>query len=213
MQGSPQLLPNKIWKQLDQYSNWKIISTKTLAGFLSKNQLNWEYNLRLNWFQNVRNESSRKQLVTIGMHEISQLLPNKFWKQLNQYSNWKILGTKTSAGFSSKNKLNCEYNLRINWFQNVRNESSRIQVVTIDTQEISQYFLTSFENNWTGIATAKSQVQKHQLKFRQKAKRMRNKTCYSAKFSVLRRSNVQSTELQRTSIKNFRFYWTSYQET
>ena len=82
----PQLLPNKFWKQLNQYSNWKIIGTLTSAGFLSKNQLNWEYNLRLNCFQNVRNESSRVQGVLIDMQEISQLLPNKFWKQVNQYT-------------------------------------------------------------------------------------------------------------------------------
>ena len=156
MQGVPQLLPNKIWKQLKQYSNWKIISTKTSAGFLSKNQMNWEYNLRLNCFQNVRNESSRVQWVTIGMQEISQLLPNKFWKQLNQYSNWKILGTKTSAGLSLKNQLK----------RNITWDSTKFRVLELnqlgsrDSQlkcrEFLSYFRTRFENNWSSIATGKS---------------------------------------------------------
>ena len=156
MQEVSQLLPNKIWKQLDQYSNWKIISTKTSAGFSSKNQLNWEYNLRINWFPNVRNEWSRIQVVTIDMQENSQLLPNKFWKQLNQYSKWKIIETKTLAGFSLKNQLK----------RNITWDSTKFRVLEMNQVESSDpqvkcrkflsYFRTSFENNWTSIATGKT---------------------------------------------------------
>ena len=155
MQGVPQLLPNKISKQLNQYSNWKIISTKTSAAFLSKNQLNWEYKLRLNCFQNVRNDLSRVQWVTIGMQEISQLLPNKFWKQLNQYS-WKILGTKTSAGLPLKNQLK----RNITWDSTKFRVLEMNQVGSSDPQlkcrKFLSYFRTRFENNWTSRATGKS---------------------------------------------------------
>ena len=156
MQEVSQLLPNRFRKQLNQYSNWKIISTKTSAGFLSKNQLIWEFNLRINWFQNVRNESSRIQVVTIDMQENCQLLPNTFWKQLNQYSNWKIIGTKTLARLSLKNQLK----------RNITWESTKFRVLEMnqlesrDSQlkcrEILSYFRTRFENNWTNIANGKS---------------------------------------------------------
>ena len=70
-----------------------------------------EYNERLNWFQSVRDESSRVQGFTIEMQEVSQLLPNKFWKQLNYNGNWKVIGTKKSAENPPKSQLNAEYNL------------------------------------------------------------------------------------------------------
>ena len=156
MQGNPQLFPNKIWKQLDQYSNWKIISTKTSAGFSRKKHFNWEYNLRINWFQNVRNKPSRIQVVTIDMQENSQLLPNKFWKQLNQYSNRKIIGTKTLARLSLKNQLK----RTITWESNKFRVLEMNQVESSDPQvkcrEILSYFRTRFENNWTSIANGKS---------------------------------------------------------
>ena len=166
MQGVPLLLPNKFWKQLNQHSNWKIISTKTSAGFSSKNQLNWEFNLRINWFQNVRNESSRIQAVTIDMQENSQLLPKKFWKQLSQYSNWKIIGTKTLARLSLKNQLK----RKIPWDKTKFKVLEMNQVESSDSQlkrrKFLSYFRTRFENNWTSIATGKSWVQKLRLDFR-----------------------------------------------
>ena len=83
----------------------------TPAEFFPKSQLKVEVIVRLNQLQSVRDESSRVQGFTNKMQEVSQLLPNKIWKQLDQYSNWKIISTKTSAEFSSKNQLNAEYNL------------------------------------------------------------------------------------------------------
>ena len=156
MQKVSQLLPNKFWKQLNQYSNWKIIGTKTSAALSLKSQLNWEINLRINWFQNVRNESIRIQVVTIDMQEKSQLLPNKFWKQLSQYSNWKIIGTKTLARLSLKNQLK----------RNITWESTKYRVLEVNQREsrdsqlkcreFLSYFRTRFENNWTNIETGKS---------------------------------------------------------
>ena len=156
MQKVSQLLPNKIWKQLDQYSNWKIISTKTSAGFSSKNQLNWEINLRINWFQNVRNESSRIQVVTIDMREKSQLLPNKFWKQLSQYSNWKIIGTKTLARLSLKNQLKRNITLESTTFRVLEMNQRESRDSQLKCRNFLCYFRTRFENNWTSIATGKS---------------------------------------------------------
>ena len=156
MQEVSQLLPNKIWKQLDQYSNWKIISTKASAGYSSKNQLNWEYNLRINWFPNVRNESSRIQVVTIDMQENSQLLPNKFWKQLNQYSNWKIIGTKTSARLSLKNQLKRNITWDITKFKVLEMNQVESSDSQLKCRKFLSYFRTRFENNWTIIATGKS---------------------------------------------------------
>ena len=156
MQEVSQLLPNKIWKQLDQYSNWKVISTKASAGFSSKNQLNWEYNLRINWFPNVRNESSRIQVVTIDMQENSQLLPNKFWKQLNQYSNWKNIGTKTLARLSLKNQLKRNITWESNKFRVLEMNQLESRDSQLKCREILSYFRTRFENNWTNIATGKS---------------------------------------------------------
>ena len=156
MQEVSQLLPNKIWKQLDQYSNWKIINTKNSAGFLSKNQLNWEYNLRINWFKNVRNKSSRIQAVTIDMQEISQLLPNKFWKKMNQYSNWQIMWTKTSAGLSLKNHLKRNITWDSTKFRVWEMNQLEYRDSQLKCREFLSFFRTRFENNWTSKATGKS---------------------------------------------------------
>ena len=70
--------------------------------------------LNLNYFQSVRDKSSRVQGLTIDTQEIPQLFPNKLPKQLKQYDNWKLLGTKRSPEIPSKNQLKAEYNLRLN---------------------------------------------------------------------------------------------------
>ena len=135
-----------------RYQNdaWKIVKKPNKA----------EYNVRHNYFQSVREESTRVQGFTIEMQGVPQLLPNKIWKQLNQYSKWKFISTKASAGFSSKKQLNWEFNLRPNWFQNFRNESCRFQGFTIDLPQFSQLLPNKFENNWTG-----KQLKNHRYKY------------------------------------------------
>ena len=80
----------------------------------SKDKLKAEYILILNLFQVVRKHSSRLQGFTIDMQKISQLLPNKIPKQLNQYSNWKIKSAKLSADFFSNKQIEVEFNVKLN---------------------------------------------------------------------------------------------------
>ena len=80
----------------------------------SKNQLKVENHLRLNWIQNLTKESGRVQGFTIDMQEVSQLLPNKLPKRLNQLNIWKIRSTKILAETNWRNQLKAEETVRLN---------------------------------------------------------------------------------------------------
>ena len=48
------------------------------------------------------------------MKQTSQLPQNKIPKQLNQYIDWKNVGTKKSAEFFPKNQLEMEFSMGFN---------------------------------------------------------------------------------------------------
>ena len=134
-------------------------------------------------------------------------------RKIKPVKNMKRLGTKMIPKKCKKKQLKRNLTSDPTNYRVLEMNQVESRDLQLKSRKFLSYFRTSFENNWTSKATGKSYVKKHRLIFRQKTNWMRNISWYSAKFSVLRKSNVQSTELQKTSIKNFRFYWTSYQET
>ena len=106
-----------------------------MAKKLSLNRLKTLINLRLNWIQGVRKDSSPVHGFTIDFGEIVRLLPNKLAKQIEQINDWTIKEMKMSAETSSANQLKTEVNATLSLLHEVGNEAGPLEGNAFNLQE------------------------------------------------------------------------------
>ena len=91
MQETSQLLPNKLPKPLNQYSNWKIKSSNLSAENISKYRLKAEFHVRFNQFQSLRDKSNSSAITKYlpGNFILSRENVSKTFKTVKQLKNRK----------------------------------------------------------------------------------------------------------------------------